>query len=126
PDVLACMSQSGYDKYKVDINERTVILVDQNLVHYKKKSGPDFFSIPATRMAEDFGKKMMANIIMLGFLTAVTKVISMDAARNTVTGSVPKGTEELNIKAFDAGCSYGLSMIKGGEKKVAGQTGAGL
>ena len=126
PDVLACMSQSGYDKYKVDINERTVILVDQNLVHYKKKPGPDFFSIPATRMAEDLGKKMMANIIMLGFVTAVTKVVSMAAARNTVTGSVPKGTEELNIKAFDAGCSYGLSMIKGGEKKVTGQTGAGL
>ena len=126
PDILTCMSQSGYDKYKADVKKGTVILVDQNLVRYKKKPGIDFFSIPATRMAEDFGKKMMANIIMLGFVTAVTKVISMDAARKTVIGSVPKGTEELNIKAFDAGCSYGLSMIKGGEKKVAGQTGAGL
>ena len=126
PDILTCMSQSGYDKYKADVKKGTVILVDQNLVRYKKKPGIDFFSIPATRMAEDFGKKMMANIIMLGFVTAVTKVISMDAARNTVIESVPKGTEELNIKAFDAGCCYGQAMIKGGEKKVTGQTGAGL
>jgi 2-oxoglutarate ferredoxin oxidoreductase subunit gamma len=126
PDILACMSQSGYDKYKTCIKTGNTILVDQDLVRYNKKAEVNCFSIPATRMAEELGKKMMANIIMLGFITAVTKVISMDAARSTVAKSVPKGTVELNIKAFDAGCYYGLAALKGGEKKVTGLTGAGL
>ncbi|MCD6271541.1 MAG: 2-oxoacid:acceptor oxidoreductase family protein [Deltaproteobacteria bacterium] len=126
PDILACMSQSGYDKYKAGIKTGNTILVDRDLVRYNKKAEVDCFSIPATRMAEELGKTMMANIIMLGFVTAVTKVISMDAAKSTVAESVPKGTEELNIKAFDAGCYYGLAALKGGEKKVTGLTGAGL
>ncbi|WDN89590.1 2-oxoglutarate ferredoxin oxidoreductase subunit gamma [Desulfosarcina sp. BuS5] len=126
PDILACMSQSGYDKYKASIKTGNTILVDQDLVRYNKKAEVDCFSIPATRMAEELGKTMMANIIMLGFVTAVTKVISMDAAKSTVAESVPKGTGELNIKAFDAGCYYGLAALKGGEKKVTGLTGAGL
>ena len=126
PDILACMSQSGYDKYKANITTGNTILIDQDLIRYNKKAEVDCFSIPATRMAENLGKKMMANIIMLGFVTAVTKVISMDAAKNTVAKSVPKGTEELNMKAFDAGCYYGLAALKGGEKKVTGRTGAGL
>lgn len=126
PDILACMSQSGYDKYKADIKTGNTILIDRDLVRYNKKAEINCFSIPATRMAEELGKKMMANIIMLGFVTAVTKVISMDAAKSTVAKSVPKGTEELNMKAFDAGCYYGLAALKGGEKQVTGRTGAGL
>ncbi len=126
PDILACMSQSGYDKYKADIKKGQTILVDHDLVRYQKKPGIYVLSIPATRMAEELGKKMMANIIMLGFVIAVTKTISTDAARNTVMDSVPKGTEELNIKAFEAGCYYGRAMIKGGDKKVTGRAGVGL
>ena len=74
-------------------------------------------------MAEELGRKMMANIIMLGFSTAVTGVVSMDAAKNAVAESVPKGTEELNIKAFNRGCDYGTATLKARQKKATGRTG---
>jgi 2-oxoglutarate ferredoxin oxidoreductase subunit gamma len=67
---------------------------------------------------------MMANIIMIGFFTAITKIISLDAAKDTVAKSVPKGTEEKNIIAFTKGFDYGLATLKGREKKASGQTGA--
>ncbi len=82
------------------------------------------FSIPATRMAEELGRKMMANIIMLGFCTAVTKVISLNAALDSVAASVPKGTEETNIRAFKKGFDYGLAILKGRDRKAVGRTGA--
>jgi 2-oxoglutarate ferredoxin oxidoreductase subunit gamma len=75
-------------------------------------------------MAEKLGHKMMANIIMLGFTTAITNIVSMDSAKKTVTDSVPKGTEEKNIAAFSKGYDYGLSILKGKRKKAEGKAGA--
>ncbi len=123
PDILVCMSHSGFEKFINQIKEDGILLIDQDLVQHKG-IGRDFFSIPSTRMAEELGRKMMANIIMLGFLTSVTGVISLDAARRAVVESVPKGTEEMNTRAFNKGHDYGLSVLKGREKKAAGKTGA--
>jgi len=124
PDILVCMSQAGYDKLSGQIKEKGALIIDQDLVSPSQKFKSDFFSIPATHMAEELGRKMMANIIMLGFLAAVTNVISMDSAAKAVAESVPKGTEELNMKAFNKGRDYGLATLKGRRKKAAGQAGA--
>lgn len=123
PDILACMSQSGFEKYIDLLKEGGMLLVDQDLVKPGNIKN-EYFSIPATRIAEELGRKMMANIIMIGFITAVTKTVSREAAVATVEKSVPKGTEEMNIKAFTRGYDYGLARLKGKEKKAAGKTGA--
>ena len=124
PDILVCMSQSGYDKLIKQMRQKGTLIVDQDLVRPSRGLKCDFFSIPATRMAEELGRKMMANIIMLGFLTAVTNIISKDAAQKAVAESVPKGTEKLNIKSFKKGHDYGLATLKGRRKKAEGQAGA--
>jgi len=122
PDILICMSQTAYDKYKDQLKPDGTLLIDRDLV--KADEDRDYFSIPATRMAEELGRKMMANIIMIGFATAITLANSKKAAEEAVTSSVPKGTEEMNIKAFAKGYDYGLSKLKGREKKAFGKTGA--
>jgi len=123
PDILVCMSQSGFDKFIGQLKEDGTLLTDQDLV---KPGGVewDVFSMPATRMAEELGRKMMANIIMLGFFTAVTGAISVEAARNAVIESVPKGTEEMNTTAFNKGYDYGRAIFKGRQKKAEGKAGA--
>ncbi len=123
PHILVCMSQSGFDKFIDQLREGGLLLIDQDLV---KPRGADVpvFSIPATRMAEELGRKMMANIIMLGFFTAIAKAVSVEAALNTVIESVPKGTEDMNAAAFNKGCDYGFAVLKGRKKKATGKTGA--
>jgi 2-oxoglutarate ferredoxin oxidoreductase subunit gamma len=123
PDVLVCMSQAGFDKFIDQMKEGGTLLIDKDLVQPKGVPG-DFFSIPSSRMAEELGRIMMANIIMLGFFTAVTGAVSVDAARDAVMKSVPKGTEEMNATAFNKGCDYGLAVLKGREKKARGKAGA--
>lgn len=118
-DVLVCMSQSAYEKYQAQLKPEGFLITDKDLVNPSGERS--FFDIPATRMAEELGRKMMANIIMLGFVTAVTGIISKDAAQKAVGDSVPKGTEEMNLKAFDKGFDYGLSKLKGREIKAAGR-----
>lgn len=123
PHILVAMSQAGYDKFAPNLTPEAVLLVDQDLVH-PEDAPCDHFAIPSTRMAENLGNKMMANIIMLGFCTAITQAVSTDAAQKTIAESVPKGTEERNIEAFNKGFDYGLSTLKGREKRAAGHTGA--
>jgi len=121
-DVLVCMSQSAYEKYKNQIKPEGYLITDRDLVNPDGQR--EVFDISATRMAEELGRSMMANIIMIGFVTAITALISEKAAREAVKSSVPKGTEEMNLKAFTRGFEYGQSKLKGREKKAAGQTGA--
>lgn len=119
PDIMVCMSQTGYDKYGSMIMDKTLLITDQDLVKpvgFKR----DYFSIPATRFAEEVGRKMIANIVMLGFFTAITKVVSRKAVEEAVKDSVPKGTEEMNLNAFKKGWDYGTAMLKGREKKASG------
>jgi 2-oxoglutarate ferredoxin oxidoreductase subunit gamma len=122
PDILICMSQSAYEKYRTALKPSGRLLTDKDLVA-PGGDRPVVFSIPATRMAEELGRKMMANIIMMGFATAVTGVVSLDAMKTAVTASVPKGTEEMNLAAFVKGFDYGASTLKGREKKKSGTAG---
>jgi 2-oxoglutarate ferredoxin oxidoreductase subunit gamma len=123
PDILVCLSQSGYEKYCDQAKPDGILIVDQDLV--KPDGDPaSYFAVPSTRFAEEMGVKMMANIIMIGFVTAITQVVSLDAARDTVIESVPKGTEEKNLKAFERGWEFAQATLRGREKKAAGRIGA--
>ncbi|MFZ3044448.1 MAG: 2-oxoacid:acceptor oxidoreductase family protein [Desulfatirhabdiaceae bacterium] len=121
-DMLVAMSQSAYEKYKAQLKPDGYLLTDKDLV--KPGSDSEGFAIPATRLAEELGRKMMANIIMVGFITAVTGVVSEKASREAVLASVPKGSETMNLQAFTKGHEYGLAILKGKRKKATGKTGA--
>jgi 2-oxoglutarate ferredoxin oxidoreductase subunit gamma len=123
PDILVCMSQGGYDKFIDQLNEEGILIVDQDLVQ-SRGIDRDFFSIPSTRLAEELGRKMMANIIMVGFFPAIPEAVPAAAARGAVLVSVPKGTEKMNETAFNKGCDYGFAILKGREKKATGKAGA--
>ena len=76
----------------------------------KIPKGVKTYAIPATQMAEKMGVKMMANIIMLGFVVAVTGLISYDSLKETIQISVPKGTEEKTLAGMEKGFLYGRNM----------------
>lgn len=120
-DILVCLSQGGFEKYGNLLKQEGTLIVDQDLVKVEAKRGGSLYAIPATRMAEELGRKMMANIVMLGFLTAVTGAVSVDAARSTVAESVPKGTAESNVSAFNKGYEFGLATLKSRQKKAEGK-----
>ncbi len=121
PQILVCMSQAGYDKYRNQMKEDTVLIVDQDLV--KPSDAADYFSVPATRFAEEMGLKMMANIIMIGFFTGITEAVSLESARNTVAESVPPKTIAINLKAFERGWEFAQATLKSRRKKAAGHIG---
>lgn len=116
PDVLVFMSEEAKNTYGKLLQPKTRVIIDQDLVRNDglAERCASLHSVPATRIAEGLGKKMVANIVMLGFLAAVTEVVTYDALKKAVLASVPKGTEELNTQAFEKGYQYGQEG-KGGQ-----------
>jgi 2-oxoglutarate ferredoxin oxidoreductase subunit gamma len=111
PDILVVMSQEAYMKFSPELAEGGLLLYEEDLV---KPIGLDpsitGVGIPATRFAEELGRKMVLNIVMVGFFAAVTKLIDNEAMIAAVKESVPEGTEELNLKAYHKGYAYGQAV----------------
>ncbi len=113
PDILVVMSQEAYTRYYPTLRDDGILIVEEELVKLGDlKPNQKLFKIPATRLAEEkVGRRMTLNIVMCGFFTAVTGVVSKEAMENAVKDTVPAGTEEINLKAFQVGYDYGKSLL---------------
>ena len=110
PDIMVVMSQEAYGKFVSELKDGGMLIVEQDLVRVTDLPRQTrVYSVPATRLAEELGKRMVLNIVMVGFFTAVTKMLEPDAVRKAIADSVPAHFRELNIKAFDKGFEYGTT-----------------
>jgi 2-oxoglutarate ferredoxin oxidoreductase subunit gamma len=112
PDILVVMSQEAYVKFGSELKDGGIMLVEQDLVRVADiKKNIQVYSIPATRIAEELGKRMVLNSVMVGFFTAVTRLLEPDAVRKAVADSVPSNFRELNLKAFERGLESGIAAL---------------
>jgi 2-oxoglutarate ferredoxin oxidoreductase subunit gamma len=112
PEILVSMSQDAYEKYEPDLRGDGVLIYDTDLVKPKPaRDKLEYYGIPATRFAEEMGNRIFANLVMLGFFTAITKVVTPEAMKKALPGLVPKRFLELNIRAFDKGHEYGIDLL---------------
>jgi len=121
PDVFVVMSTEGYDNFRDELKDDGILIYEKDLVHPKLKEGQPSFGCPSTRLAESLGRAIVQNIVMLGFFAAVTRLVPHEAMRNAVKDSVPPGTEDLNLRAFDAGADY-FGQEYGAGATAPGQT----
>ena len=110
PDILVAMSNEALIKYIVDLKDEGTLIVDpgttdvEDVREFIDEHNINVYEAPATKTATDeIGLKIVANIVMVGAITEITKVISKEAVVKAVEVSVPKGTEKKNIQALEAG-----------------------
>ena len=107
-DVLLALSQEGYDKFVGALRDGGKLCYDSDLVTVlQDHSRIDARAIPATRIAEELGRKIVANIVMLGFATRQAGIASYAAMKRSALESVPERFRELNERAFETGYHYG-------------------
>lgn len=112
PDVLVVMSQEAYTRFTPELKPGGVLLIESDLVRVSELSGGvRCYGVPATRLAEELGRKMVLNVVMVGFYGAIVGSPSPDALRRAVADSVPPGTQKLNLDAFDKGFDYGVKLL---------------
>ncbi len=113
PHVVVAMSQEGFSKHGENIKEGGTLVIDEDLVKPERtKKGIKVFAIPSTRFAEEMGAKIVANIVMFGFFTAVTNLIRAESAKKAIEDSFREKLIEMNLKAFDRGYQYGKDLLK--------------
>ena len=107
-DVLIALSREGYERYAGELKEDGVLIYDEDLVHPDEKvsAGAKKYGIPATRFAEELGKRIVQNIVVVGFATAATEVVGKEAAKKAVESLVPPATVDLNLQAFEKGYEH--------------------
>jgi 2-oxoglutarate ferredoxin oxidoreductase subunit gamma len=113
PDILVLMSQHAYNEYTDNVKTGAIVILDPDMIPHEKGLGNvKVYRIPATRIAEELGRKIVANIAMLGAFAAITEVLSGEAVKESIKENIPKGTEELNLKAFEKGFEFGKNLVK--------------
>jgi len=112
PDILVVMSQEAYVRFGSELKDGGIMIVEQDLVRVSDiKKEIQVYSVPATRIAEELGKRMVLNSVMVGFFTAITHLLDPDAVRKAVADSVPPSFRELNLKAFERGFECGTTAL---------------
>jgi 2-oxoglutarate ferredoxin oxidoreductase subunit gamma len=115
PDIMVVMSQEAYVKFAPELKPGGIMLIEQDLVRiHGLAQQVKVYGIPATRLAEETGKRMVLNIVMVGFFGAITGIFTKESLRKAVEDSVPAAFRELNQRAFDTGYEYGLKHLSTG------------
>ncbi|MGE5578516.1 MAG: 2-oxoacid:acceptor oxidoreductase family protein [Bacillota bacterium] len=111
PNVLLVMAQEACDKYGPDLRKGGMIIADSTFVEKLPEVNAKVIRYGITQKARELGREIVANIIALGLLVGVTGAVPAEAALSAVLARVPKGTEELNKKAFQAGLDAAAGLL---------------
>jgi 2-oxoglutarate ferredoxin oxidoreductase subunit gamma len=111
PDLLLAMNQKSCDTYFFDLKPNGMLIVDSTFV----KQLPTTRAVPLafTHIARHVvGKEMTANIVALGALAILSRIVSLSSLEAAVLKRVPPGTEELNKRALDAGIGAAKNFLQ--------------
>ncbi|NND69588.1 MAG: pyruvate ferredoxin oxidoreductase [Halioglobus sp.] len=114
PDVVAVLFQEAYVKFAGDLRPDGLLVIEADLV--KPEPGVHALALPATRIAEQLGRRVVANVVLLGCLVRQAQLVSRDAAEQAIRDTVKPAMVALNLEAFAAGYDHddgGLGAMAG-------------
>lgn len=104
PDMTISLTQVAADKYIKDTRKEGTIIIDSSIQLPSDFQVKNMFCLPILQTAkEDVGKSIVANIVTLGVINGLTKIVSAESLEIAVKQRIPKGTESLNMKALAVG-----------------------
>ncbi len=112
PDIMVAFTTEALNKYKDEMKASATLIIDRDLVTVSGDSDFDIHSVPATAIASDeFGRSIVANMVMLGYLTGLGNTVSREAVEAAIREGVPKGSEEMNLAVFGRGFSLAKDSV---------------
>lgn len=110
-DLLLAMTQEAMDKYYADLKEDGILIVDTSLV--TSVPTDKYYGLEFTRLVRhEIGQIMVANVIALGAIAALTGIVSLESITNAVLSRAPRGTEDKNKKAVEVGYNEAMKLKK--------------
>ncbi len=104
PDILVAQAQDSIQRYARFLKPSGVLIIDSDRVSAPPDNIERLFKIRATSLARNQLKApVTANMVILGALCRVTDVVSREALQRAIVDAVPKGKDQLNLRAFQLG-----------------------
>lgn len=105
-NLLVALFQTAYQKYIPTLEENGVLIIDPDLVNHITRPIEKTIEVPATQIAVDTGNRVVANMVMLGFMSESLGLIKKEELVEVVTNTVNERFHDLNIRAIEAGADY--------------------
>lgn len=107
-DILIVMSPDAYRQFRATLKPGGLLIYDSELITPDQPlpEGARAFGVPASRLAEELGRRIILNTVMVGAFAGLTSVVSAEALEKAVGESVPKSTREMNLTAYRKGLEY--------------------
>lgn len=103
-NILLSLTQVACDKYIDSLNKGGYLIIDSSIANKPKRDDIKIFTVPILETAEKkLNKPMVANIVALGCIYELTKVVNQESLEKAVLNRVPKGTEKFNKLALEEG-----------------------
>jgi 2-oxoglutarate ferredoxin oxidoreductase subunit gamma len=104
PNILVCLTQAAYHKFRPMIRPGGLLLTDSRFVKTEKKVDARQKELPMfeTVMAQ-LGKPIVFNICMLGAFIGLTELIRPASVEKMLEKRLSPGVIDLNKKAFSLG-----------------------
>jgi len=107
-DLLLGFTQESIDAYAKDVKSGGVILVDSGSVGSVPPGDYRVIELPIVEAARDqIGRAIAANLVAVGIIAGLIKVVSVSAIESAIRARVPRGTEDFNLRAFRVGLEMG-------------------
>ncbi len=113
PSILVAFNQDAYNLFAHQLSDNGILIYEEDIVtlgelHPKSTLT---YGVPATRIAEEIGRTLVQNIVMVGAFAGIVDLISFEAVEKAVRDSIPRGTEELNMKALERGYAFAQDLV---------------
>lgn len=113
-DLLVALSQPAFDENKPYLKEGGTLIIDSNNV--RVHNGESAYEFPLTEIARDeIGSPLSVNMVALGAVAAVSKMVKLESLKESMLGRVPGHTKDQNLAALEAG----YNIAKGPKKRKA-------
>jgi 2-oxoglutarate ferredoxin oxidoreductase subunit gamma len=110
PDALLVMSEDAWRRFGASVRAGGLVIFDMDLVRPETGAETRAVGLPLTRAARDsLGRAIVANVLGLGALVALTGVVSRRSLEAAVRRRAPRGSDEINARALAAGWDLALA-----------------
>ncbi|KEJ91412.1 2-oxoacid:acceptor oxidoreductase family protein [Synergistes jonesii] len=107
PNLQIILTQKACDTYSHDTAKGATVIFDDFFVTNPPKLDAEVYMLPIVKTArEKLGREIVVNMVALGTAAKALEdkgLTKPQAIKDAILARVPKGTEELNEKAFDEG-----------------------
>ncbi len=112
--ILVALNQEAYKLFAPSLSKDGILIYEQDMVTLDPSvtNGVRLYGVSATRIAEELGRVIVQNVVMVGFFAAVTGLLSYEDVSSAVKDSIPAGTEGLNLEALKRGFDAGVELLE--------------